>query len=399
MADTLNLDYEHPDRFVQRVDGMPFEHIHISQTMAELQQGDPSSGAQGLSVDFVRSYFTDLKQRWKALTAQQHMLEALGSKEAFAKRTDLDNVMKLKTETEAQAANLKRLTAGRDDLQRHLSEAITELAEVWHGYLAARESYQRAAEVQPKGGKRRVNVGKLRERNAATNEMGKVSDELLLLDSEQRCNAVLDAQEAVAVKIESEVAAYELRCKESEAAQVTLEDAIAGHKGTLQRLEAERVRQEPAVKGIEEARDWYRNVSKLMSALGGFNVELSGMSSHMLRVRFRELPMPCGGYSPEGLLSVRFNGDDTRFESAELVVPRDAAAGLAAAAAAVHHQATSSASASGYGGSKMSDQGDGVDAVEGSQYVAVDISDLVEYAVELQDLALLVREAQRRVLE
>ncbi len=352
-----------------------------------------------------------MKQAFLSLEAKQCVMDAMESDQHFVESTDVDKIEILEQEIKESKAQITQVKSSSEAMKAQLRRVITNLREQMQRLNASRLAFM--AEYNKENQQKfRINKNELVNINATSNLLGKTDDANLSLDTEDRCKGVIAAQEKAMNTLSAEVASIEASIQQIQNKNAATEALIASEKAKLAALKASRGESAPQVQSLENERNWYLAVTKLMSTLGGFEVDTSQMAaSKTMRIRFKPLEMPPRPFdkssvnrrSKEGVLIVKYNDSGDRFVKAEFFVKDEDRARIQQQQQQQQYGSSSMLSSSDSFGSSSSTSTSAFPSVTAATsarpgYVGVDVRDVAAYAVEQQDLPLLVREAQRKLL-
>ncbi len=362
-------------------------------------QGDMSE------FKLIQEQFSVMKQAFLSLEAKQCVMDAMESDQHFVESTDVDKIEILEQEIKESKAQITQVKRGSEAMKAQLRRVITNLREQMQRLNASRLAFMTEYNKENQQ-KFRINKNELVNINATSNLLGKTDDANLSLDTEDRCKAVIAAQERAMNTLSAEVASIEASIQQIQNRNAATEALIASEKAKLASLKASRGESAPQVQSLENERNWYLAVTKLMSTLGGFEVDVSQMTaSKTMRIRFKPLDMPPRPFdksstirkSKEGVLIVKYNDSGDKFVKAEFFVKDEDRARIQQQQQQQHGPSSMLSSSSSFTPLQSVTAVTSVTLARPG-YVGIDVRDVAIYAVEQQDLPLLVREVQRRLL-
>jgi len=387
-----------PENVLNALNAHKFNFIRTKEAL------DAEGGANILEeLRLCQAQFSHYKNQFIALETKQGLLESLTNVDTFNMCIDPENIVRLENEVKAAKDKISVLKREIEALKESLRDAISELVVSWNELGAAKAAFKEVYNPE-KSLQNRIDIAPLIEQNRETLMFGKVDDDVLLMDTRGKCNTILQKQVRVLEKVEAEITELQEQLTEfTQVRQPKLEAAIQEQKQRLARIAESKARAGPAIAALSEKRAWFQAVSQLLGTLSGITVDTRDLTTHnLLRVRFKPMnalstwksSSVVDGKTPEGRLVIEFNRDKTRFIGAHLVLDR----------VQPQHADPNAMSAAGSTYAALMPFGrsgqNGATSTTGTvASTTVDISDLVAYTLQLQDVGMLVRECQRLVLD
>jgi predicted nucleic acid-binding Zn-ribbon protein len=229
-ATVATSEDESPARFFDELKGKQFHFARLRQ-LANLESNTFEELAR------ARAEFKRLKAAYLACETKQGVLESL-VKEGVLDAASEDQVRALEGAVALGKEGLETVRGKIAEASRRVQEIIRGLVSKWEQFES--ESRELAALVDKENAEaanRRAELAANVERNANSNWFGKSAPELLALDTEEKCNAVITNQIAMIQRLESETQQIQEDITALEAASEPLKGELAQLKQRLQEVE------------------------------------------------------------------------------------------------------------------------------------------------------------------
>eukprot|EP00808_Paulinella_micropora_P012181 g54088.t1 len=289
------------------------------------------------SLQGVKQHFSKLKMDYQALESQQALLDALVKRGVNGSNRDTQRLEELVKENKANIKLVKKETA---TVKKELQDTIRTLVQRWKELKIQKMEFTQNFD-QENTRRNQLDVPAMQARNENENVYGKVSAEALDQMSLEKCERVLVAQRAEVQGLSQELEKLEATVGGLEQDLTSRTSALeTGEKIVRQALQTEQ-REAPERNLLTKKTAWAEWVREALGPIHSFEI------LHNLQAEPHTLCIAFQGSSSQ--LRLELSRDLTRFLAAKLEPP------------------------------------------------TVNISDIVEYALETQSLPFLVREVRSRL--